>query len=330
MKLKLYHPWWTHLPALALLGVICGAIVAAALLPGHSVRESAMHGKLVVTIILGVTLAPAVFILIISFIMDEEHARVERHKTFNWLSLLDEIVLALLASLAWYIFSILSVPGAAASFFLWPIFVTLLVGAVASAVVLERLRPHAARAREEIDAAFAQKISAGIAAGARWVYRESTPLRGNSFIPVIVMGLLIIAVMRWWSSPFLACFFALVAVGLLKYLWGLQTTVTVESISLRQGIFSTPLFCLRAVDIVNMEIIALSTLRDPLIGGVYPPKDTVTGKYGYTHVIKLLAYGGEQYLLASTHPQRLFMVLQSVMAYHQLQHGSADDGEMPG
>jgi len=99
---KLYHQLWTHLPTAALLGYIIYRFVVAMPLPagvplhfnaaGNPNRWGSPWELFAVFVGLGL------LYLGISILVDELWARQETRKTFNWLSLFDEAIIAIFAA----------------------------------------------------------------------------------------------------------------------------------------------------------------------------------------------------------------------------------------
>lgn len=104
MKRRLIHPLWTHILASALL--IGFVILFLAKLPDWPSRialqinfagEPTVWGS--PWIAFGVVVALGLFFLSLTIFLDELWARQESHKRFNFLSLLDELILALLVTI---------------------------------------------------------------------------------------------------------------------------------------------------------------------------------------------------------------------------------------
>ena len=100
---KLYHPLWTHLPAVALLAYVTYRFIAAMPLPatvplhfdaaGNPNRWGSPWELFAAFAGLGL------LYLGISVLADELWARQESRKAFNWLSLLDEAIIAIFAAI---------------------------------------------------------------------------------------------------------------------------------------------------------------------------------------------------------------------------------------
>jgi hypothetical protein len=179
MKLRIYHPWWTHMPALALLGVIVASFVVWAPhpLPDRIPTHFGLHGQPngfgpPWLFCLGFFLAP-MFMLTLSAVLDELWVRQELDKGFNWLSLFDEAIIGFGVGLNLGWLDVvrgdadrLHVHGGVSA-------VCALVS-VGLAALLERRRPFRAvrRSREEAAIVPDAELVEHIRAGRRWVHWE--------------------------------------------------------------------------------------------------------------------------------------------------------------
>jgi hypothetical protein len=103
MKRILHHPWWTHIPSLGLLGVIIYAYQRFQPLPANVPTHFAWDGHADGW---GSPLSMQLVILLLSVLwigigvaIDETWARREQRKTFNWMSLFDEVTIAFMAGM---------------------------------------------------------------------------------------------------------------------------------------------------------------------------------------------------------------------------------------
>jgi uncharacterized membrane protein len=96
MRIKLVHPLWTHIPALAILVVLIIYIATAGELPAkapvHFNTEGVADSYGSPLLVFAFTIGLSAGYIILSVFLDELWARQESAKAFNWLSLLDEIV----------------------------------------------------------------------------------------------------------------------------------------------------------------------------------------------------------------------------------------------
>src|SRR5512136_175901 len=95
-KRVLIHPLWTHLPAIAALLIMIGYLIFSSPLPAQAPVHFGFNGVADAYgspwLFLGVTLGISLFFIGLSVFMDDLWARQEKKKSFNWFSLLDEIV----------------------------------------------------------------------------------------------------------------------------------------------------------------------------------------------------------------------------------------------
>ena len=96
MTRRLIHPAWTHLPAIAAITIFIVYLIAALPLPAMVPLHFTFNGKPdsygSPWSVFGLTIGLSVFFILLSAFLDELWARQEKAKTFNWLSLLDDIV----------------------------------------------------------------------------------------------------------------------------------------------------------------------------------------------------------------------------------------------
>ena len=100
MKLKFIHPLWTHIPAiLALLAGVVFTLMAMPLpdpAPLHFTwnGQPDRYGSPWVSTIWQAGIS--ILYIILSIVLDEAWARQEKRKTFNWVSLFDDVTIAAL------------------------------------------------------------------------------------------------------------------------------------------------------------------------------------------------------------------------------------------
>ena len=97
MQTKLIHPLWSHIPALLALIILIMGIILSSPLPEEApvqFTSGGMPGRSGSPWeSLGITLGISVLFLGLAVVLDELWARQEKKKYFNWISLLDELII---------------------------------------------------------------------------------------------------------------------------------------------------------------------------------------------------------------------------------------------
>jgi len=308
---KLYHPLWTHLPAAGLLAFVIYRFVAAVPLPDRVPLHFDFAGNPnqwgSAWALLGLVVGLGTLYLGMSILADELWARQEGRKTFNWLSVIDEAVIAFFAvTTAGYgdFRHAVTVPG-------WTMIAALIAASVIFASVLEYIRPfvpHENRYQPEDTSRLEAEIGAFVEEGKPWVYWESQNAAYLNWIKVA-------AVILWLYGAYLSFTQArpgpmiagLVALALLFVDGGLRVTVTPERLQVRMGII--PVLSLRLAELTSVQVHEFSPLRD-------------FGGYGIRINRRMKAYylrgnrgvlveteRDKKYLIGSDHPERLAAVL---------------------
>lgn len=288
MKLRLSHPLWVHLPALA---ALVGAIVYKVTRPGHISKP----GDVIVMGVLGT------LYICLSAVGDEIWARQEVRKSFNWLSLIDEALVGFVAA---------TLIGGAG---LWAI----PVGAVALAIVLELLRPYHPnenRAVAEDASGLEREIGAMAVQGKTWTYWDvQNPLWMNLIIVVSVVWLAAPAIPTAKEVPWLAATMLALAVALAALYGGIHTTVTVDKVEVRFGAYR--MLRMPVSEIAEVKLHTFSPLRQ--FGGYGIRRNLemwaifIRGNEG----VLLTTVGGKKFLIGSDHPERLAAAVQAAMRY---------------
>ena len=144
MKTGLRHPLWTHLPVAAVLIALAVYTARVWPLPGraaiHFDGSGLPNGYGSPWLALVLCFGLGLLFLAISVAVDELWARQERRKSFNWMSLFDEAIVAFLCAVAIGYLGYLEA-GAERYGFPWSLTLLLVPGALLAAVALELARP---------------------------------------------------------------------------------------------------------------------------------------------------------------------------------------------
>jgi len=325
MKLKLHHPLWVHLPAVILFIILLAIIWHARALLGSNVplhfgisgmpeKSPGSTWEAVVAIIVS-----ALVFIGISIAVDEDWARRESRKTFNWMSLLDECAVGFLAAFAVSYFSMLHTRIYDLTF-PWPYLLAFCGGGMVLAVILEYFRPWnpAEEAALENVQTLAEDVHARIASGQRWVYTET---QNPPWLSVLVIGVgaLVIAeaIDNWSTKPEMA--YLLLACGLAVFLlWGgLGISVTAEYVTVRLGLVGMRLLRMKVADIDDACCHEFSPLRNFGGYGIRFNREMTAFFFSGNRGVKLRAKNGRQFLIGSDHPERLTAVVCEAMGIYR-------------
>jgi hypothetical protein len=316
--IRWYHPWWTHMPALALCMVCAGLFASVASVPGPVPVHFGFHGPDRYGAPWEVPMAfvfAASMILTISAAIDGMWAQYEGgQKRFNFFCLMDELVMTLLlGATVGYVEWLRHPAGPPHSWHpaVW------IAGAVAvlAAIALERLRPTGPRVgRHPVDTgALVRELSSRQAAGQRWVYwSEQAPLyvRLMALLPI---GLFILMIVQpgprlMWLAVGVAALVALLLSG------GFRTQVTPDGVVLRAGAWGPRFVRVAAADIAEAAACEFSPLRQ--FGGWGIRRGSLEGwggVWGYflegnTGVV-IRTRAGKCYLIGAGDPESLLAVV---------------------
>lgn len=306
MKYKLTHPLWVHLPALA---ALLGALALAKAGPATwlssckygTARTRGLGGDVIEVMLTGL------LGIGISVLIDELWARQESRKTFNWLSLIDEAVVGVIAG---------TLIPSAKHLALW----ALPVGAVAAATVLELLRPYRPTEQHvvhEDTSALERHIQELKQQGKAWVYWDvQNPWWMAAIIVESGAALLCAGIATLRQVPWLAGLMMVTAVFMFSLWGGLRTSVTSDKIDVRMGVLR--LLRLRIADIASADVHAFSPLRE--FGGYGIRISLGKGIRAYflrgNRGVLVTATSGKKYLIGSHHPERLAAAINATVAQH--------------
>ena len=320
MKLKFYHPLWVHIPAVCLLAtLVTSTLLARPLWQLHVVTSRYPTGIVSGTIpameAIAAMLLTALLFIGASIAIDEDWARRESHKRFNWLSLLDELIVGFLAvlSIAYYTMQRerlmdLDIP--------WLLAAEFSGAGVLLALICELLRPWnpvTDFTRYEIETQ-AEDVPVRLAAGYRWIYRTRQRVKWLSGA-IIAFSILMLSIAYDNAGNPATVYSCMVLAIAIFLLWGgFTVSVTSEQVTVTVGIIGMRVFRLRIADITEATTHAFSPMRDFGGYGIRVNSEMtaffLSGNYG----VKLCVRTGKRYLLGTDHPERLAGVIQLAMA----------------
>ena len=321
MKTKLAHPLWTHLPsAAAFIGLVVYAAVSSPLAGSVPVHfdfsgEPDSYGSPWLS--LGLTIGLSLFFIVLSAFLDDLWAKQEKKKTFNWLSLLDDIVVGAMAGIDIGYLSYIN-EGAATFTFPWGTLLPVLGGAVVLAVVLELVRPYRPRPKEPVhagDRALQEQVAARLHASAPFLYWD---YQNPAYMTVLTVGLpvilLVAAVFTWFSQPWAALILAVVGMALILPHGGQRTLVTRDEITIRWGLPGFRVLRLRTAEIASAEVHEFSPLKDFGGYGIRFNREMKAYYLRGTNGVKLTMNDGKKYLIGSDSASDLAAVIMAAMS----------------
>jgi len=255
--------------------------------------------------------------LILSAWLDELWARQEKKKTFNWISLFDELAIGDMCAIQIAYMNMLRSSGQVFSF---PWVEILLACGLATglAVLLELIRPH--RRYEKVYAetdisVIQEKIARIMQSGQLLDYRESqNPAYAGVLAVIVPAGMFAAAAFSWPVLPWLSIILILIGFGFITTYGGFRIRVTRDVVTVKLGIMGINLLKLKTADITAVELHNFAPLHD--FGGYGIRFNSEMQAYflkGDRGVL-LSAAGGKKYLFGSDHPEQLAAVIDAARA----------------
>jgi hypothetical protein len=261
------------------------------------------------------TLGLSIFFIGLSVVLDETWVRHEKRKTFNWMSLFDEIVVGFLIAIsAGYLDSLQNGSGA---FFFPGVYVAVLAGgAILLAVILEMVRPfHPSPGQLNVEdtSALAAELAARLKSNRPFLYWESqNPFYFNLLSIALPILLLVGALLSFSSSPWIALLLFVLGFVFLLFYGGMRTIVLPQEVAVRFGLTGLKVLELKTADIARAEVMQFAPLGD--FGG-YGIRFNGKMKAYYlrgSRGVKITTRQGKQYLIGSDHPDHLLTVINAV------------------
>ncbi len=320
MKVKFIHPLWAHIPAvLALLAGVVFTLMALPLpdpAPLHFTSDGQpdKFGSPWMSTIWMAGLS--ILYIILSVMLDENWARQEKGKTFNWMALFDEVTVAALA-----IVQITYVNMLASSLYVYrfPWLETIIATALAggTAAALEKIRPYrhweTGFEIEDVSQVKAE-VERIVKAGQPLAYWEvQSPGYAKALAVVMPVLMVVIAVTAWSEVPWLSLLFALIAVVFTLTYGGFRTLVTRENITMRMGILGIRVLGLKTADIAAAEVHTFAPLKDFGGYGIRFNREMKAYFLRGNRGVKITTRAGKRYLIGSDHAERLDAVIDAVI-----------------
>lgn len=317
MKLRLLHPLWTHLPSMAALAILIGALLSSGNMPAEAPVHFGPGGAPdrygSPWAVFGLVIVLSAGFIILSIRLDELWARQERQKTFNHFSLLDELIVGAMTGHALgYLNLILQeqvLYAAPVREMLW-----LSLPAVAAALVLERLRPYTGqpeRLDPEDATALRRVLARTTRSGLAFAYSDiQNPAYVSLLSLLLPAGIFVAAVLQAATMPVWSTLLLVLTSVLLASLYGgLRTSVTREYITIHVGTPGYRVLRLRPADVADVRLRPFMPLKE--FGGYGVRANREMSAYylsGGTGVL-LTMRDGQKHLIGSNHPERLAAVI---------------------
>ena len=320
MDRKIIHPLWVHIPALACLVVLIVYTVTSLPLPASVPVHFGLNGVPdrygspweATGIIIGIS----VLFIVISVVLDELWARQEKVKTFNWLSLLDDIVIGSMTGInIGYLVYLNS--GDEQFGFPWGWFALVCGVAVLAAVILETRRPFrlwAGQVAAGENTALKAEITGRIETGAAFMYWDSqNPFYVSLLSIVLPLVLVISGVLSWVSEPWVSVLLIIVGLLLVVPNGGQRTVVTREKLIVLWGIVGIRVLKLSMDEITGAGLHEFSPLKDFGGYGIRFNREMTAYYLRGSKGVKLETAGGRKYLVGSDRPEDLLAVIRTVL-----------------
>jgi hypothetical protein len=321
MKIKLIHPWWIHLPAAAALIILVIYILTAGPLPAEAPVHFGFGGDAnrygSPWEVFGLIIGLSVLYILISILLDELWARQEKKKTFNWLSLFDDIFVGLLTGIS---FGYLMFLKSGDAEFVFPLgYMFLFAGpAILLAIFLDMLRPYrpySTTVPVEESPALKEEINKKIKEQTSFVYWDSqNPLYVTLLSTVLPLVMFILAAVLWFVTTWSAVTTLVVGIVLIIPYGGQRTIVTRDQIIIRWGIVGIRVLRLKTSEITGAEVREFAPLKDFGGYGIRINSEMTAYYLKGNRGVKITRTKGRAVLIGSDRPETLAAVIQGIIA----------------
>ncbi len=314
-RFGLLSPWWMHLPAA---GVYLATVAFATLVRAiggpeqpiayvNSVNQYPTFGHFLSSF------GPVGILAIgASVMLDELWARQEIRKAYNWISLLDEVVIGLLLMVAYGKVHHIDYPGGNTLqhtvTFNWTLG-ALVAAMVVAAALLELFRRPAPReqyAVSEDTSALEAELVRRTGSGERISYFEGqNPASLTVLVAMVCTVSVLGAILSWRASlPWVSLLLLVIAGTAVLGYGGTRVTVTSTLLDVRLGMLGIRLLILPTAEVKEVS--------------VYPGEgaegELKSLSFGGRRGVAVGTVSGRRYLIGSDRPERLAVVLRAVMA----------------
>ena len=318
MKFKITHPL-THLPAAAALITLIVYIAVSgpydASVPIHFGVSGAPDNYGSPWLAFGLAIGLSVFYIALSTFLDELWIRQERKKSFNWLSLMDEFAVGIIAGTnIGYIRYLNS--GAASYSFPWTTVLLVTGISIILAVVLDYLRPFTEYPHhvtiEDTSALEAELASKAKGDNPFLYWDAQNPLWVTLLTILVPIGMIVGGIYAWFDTIWVAVLLFVIGLFIASIYGGQRTLVTCESVKVRYGILGIRILNLKTSEITHVDLHQFSPLRDFSGYGIRYGGGMKAHFLSGGRGVKLTLASGRKYLLGSDHPDMLAAVIRAV------------------
>ncbi len=319
MTKKLIHPLWTHLPVIGVFIALIVRIIASAPYPAevalHFGTDNLPDRYGSPWELFGIFIGLPVLYICFSVFLDELWARQEKKKSFNWLSLFDDVIVGSMAAFTFghieYIDS-----GAVAFTFPWGWLAITGGVTVVAAIVLEILRPYrpyAGQLAAEGDAGLKREVLERMKSNSPFIYWDSQNPGYLTLLTVLLPIIMVIwGVFIWTEAVWVSVMQIILGLLLIIPNGGQRVLVTRQSITLRWGIIGIRVLKLTMEEIAGASVHEFSPLRDFGGYGIRFGKGMKAYFLRGTRGVKVATVNGKNYLIGSDQPEDLLSVIQAV------------------
>lgn len=319
MKRRLYHPLWVHLPAVGMIVWVIVVWVMSLPLPVRAPIHFSFAGEPdswgAPNLAIGLLVGMMIVYLGLGVLLDELWARGEKSKRFNWMTALDE------AMIAWMAVMVVAFVQAAKAVsqtlaMNWYLAALAVIACVATALELESKREYAPvpLQYEPEGSDLPTEVKREIAAGTDWTYWESQNPWWNSLLAVGVPALMVTQAAFAYletRSVLPSLLIGVLGIACVGLYGGFRTTVTRETLTCRIGLFGIPLMKTALSEIASVEPHEFHPLREFGGYGIRFNRQ-MKGFFlrGNTGVL-ITDIRGRKTLIGSDNPERLVAVIQA-------------------
>jgi hypothetical protein len=319
MKTKLVHPLWTNLPSIAAFVALIAGIIVSSPLPGRAPTHFGFDGKPNAYgspwLAFGLTIGISILFIILSIFLDEAWARQEKTKTFNWFSLMDDIVVGAMVGISLGYLAFLR-RGDTSFSFPWEYLGMVGGAATMLAILFELARPYrhyrgkiVEHEKEPLQSDIIQRIKED-STFFYWDYQN--PFYYTIFTIVVPLVMLFAGIVSWFSQPWVSVLLIIVGILMATLYGGQRILVTRQNITVRWGIIGIRVLRLKMAEITGVEAHDFSPLKDFGGYGIRANREMSGYFLGGTHGVKLTTANNKKYLIGSDNPDRLAAVISAI------------------
>jgi hypothetical protein len=319
MKIRLIHPLWTHLPILGLLGYLAARLIMAGSLPATVPTHFSLNGEPNAYgspwLLFGTTFGTSILFGILSIVFDEIWVKSEKRKSFNWISLFDELTAGLLVGISLGYLHFLESGAVNFKFPLSDVLV-MMGAALGIAVILELLRPFRLNPQifpTEDTSIMEKELQQRLRDNRSFVYWQSQNPAWVSVLTIVVPLVMIgVAVLMWFIQPWFVLLYVAIALAISQLNGGMRTIVTREMVTVRLGLFGIRVLKIKTSEIAASEIMEFSPIKDFGGYGIRFNRKMYAYFLKGNRGIKITLDHGMQYLIGADHPEQMLAVIKAV------------------